>query len=90
MWIDCSIAPSAEPQTVGTFIVPTKFGADMAYVELQFDNDYLLSWTFPDTSWESGYEYTYELIITENGLRLGDVIVEEWHDNDEGTIIINK
>ena len=90
VWIECNIAPSTEPQTVGTFIVPTKFDADMAYVELQFDNDYLLSWTFPDTSWESGYEYTYELIITENGLRLGDVIVEEWHDNDEGTIIINK
>lgn len=88
--IECGIAPGTEPQSVGTFIIPTEFGADMAYVELRFDNDYLLSWTFPDTSWESGYEYTYELIITENGLRLGDVIVEEWHDNDEGTIIINK
>ena len=90
VWVKCSVTPSTDPQTVETFIVPTKFGADMAYVELQFDNDYLLSWTFQDTSWEPGYEYTYELIITENGLRVGDVIVEEWQDNDEGTIIINK
>lgn len=90
IWMKCSIKPSTDVQSVETFIIPTKFGADMAYVELLFDNDYLLSWTFQDTSWESGYEYTYPLTITENGLVVGDVIVEEWHDNDEGTIIINK
>lgn len=90
IWMECSIKPSTDVQSVETFIVPTRFGADMAYVELQFDNGYLLSWTFQDTSWESGYEYTYPLTITENGLVVGDVIVEEWHDNDGGTIIINK
>lgn len=90
IWLDCSITPSTDVQSVETFIVPTKFGADMAHVQLWFDNDYILSWTFTETSWDPGVEYTYPLTITENGLVVGDVIVEEWLDNDEGTIIINK
>ncbi len=90
LWAECSIKPSTEVQSVERYMVPAKFGKDMAYVELRFDNGYILPWTFGDISWESGYEYTYPLTITENGLIVGDVIVEEWHDNDEGKITINK
>lgn len=46
--VDCAIRPSADAQVVETFIVPTKFSAGNAYVQLLCGNNNVLSSNFSE------------------------------------------
>ena len=91
VWLDCAIRPSADAQVVETFIVPTKFSAGNAYVQLLCGNNNVLSSNFSeDVSWEPGREYTYRLVITNHGLQISKGEITPWENNMQGEIIVGN
>ena len=91
VWLDCAIRPSADAQVVETFMVPTKFSAGSAYVQLLCGNNNVLSSNFSeDVSWEPGREYTYRLVITNHGLQISKGEIIPWENNMQGEIIVGN
>lgn len=87
--VDCAIRPSSEAQVVETFMVPTKFSTGNAYVQLLCGNNNVLSSDFSeDVSWEPGREYTYELVITNHGLKISEGEIIPWENNMQGGITV--
>ena len=89
VWLDCVIRPSTDAQVVETFMVPTKFSAGNAFVQLLCGNNKVFSSDFSeDISWESGHEYTYELVITNHGLKISEGEIIPWENNMQGGITV--
>lgn len=44
----------------------------------------------PTTVWRGGEQYTYEVVIHDNSLTIGDVVVTPWNSNEGGDITISK
>lgn len=89
--VDCNLSLSADKsQGVDFYVIPNSFlerQAMLVLFEKNGSNSYVLY--FGDTTWKAGQHYTYTVTVTPVGLQLGDVRVEEWENNEGGTIIIN-
>ncbi|HJD09641.1 MAG TPA: hypothetical protein H9922_00560, partial [Candidatus Phocaeicola caecigallinarum] len=66
-----------------------KFSAGNAFVQLLCGNNKVFSSDFSeDISWESGHEYTYELVITNHGLKMSEGEIIPWENNTQGGITV--
>lgn len=89
---ECDIALSAEKvHAVDYYVIPNSFSEGQAMLALYEKNNWNNSSVayLGDTTWEAGKHYTYTVTVTPIGLQLGDVRVEEWENNDGGSITIN-
>lgn len=89
---ECDITLSAEEsQTVDYNVIPNSFSKGQALLVLYEKGNWSNSFvTYLDnTTWTAGHGYFYTVTVTPIGLQLGDVRVEEWENNDGGSITIN-
>ena len=89
--VDCDVRLDSEKATVIDFyVVPTSFlqGEVVLLLTEKGSLESRLAAPFGDTDWESGLHYVYPVTITSSGLQIGDVRLEDWENNEGGTIII--
>ena len=70
------------------YVIPTSFAENEVIFNLNWGS--VGSIALPTEKWEAGKHYDYPLEITKTGLKLGEVKVEEWENNNGGSIIINQ
>ena len=82
---------ATEVQTVDFYIIPTSFEDNDAmlflYSKDSWSNSFLSG--LGGATWSAGNHYTYPVTITPVGMQIGAVRVEEWQNNEGGSIIIN-
>ena len=86
--------PSSEATQIEMFAIPTSFKEKEAffnYIEREVGNysGKIQSVYLPASEWKAGYQYTYPIIIGDTDVTIGDVIVEEWNNNNAGDITVN-
>lgn len=83
---------ATEVQTVDFYVIPTSFEDKDAMLILYAKDNWSNSFesALSGTSWSAGKHYTYPVTVTPVGLQIGSVRVEEWQNNNGGSIIINK
>lgn len=89
--VDCDVRLDSEKAAVIDFyVVPTSFlqGEVVLSLTEKGSQESRLAATFGDTDWESGLHYVYPVTVTSSGLQIGDVRLEDWENNEGGTIII--
>lgn len=85
----CEFQPQADKANViEMYVIPTSFANNEVIFNLNWGN--IGSVSLPAEKWEAGKCYDYPLEITKTGLKLGEVKVEEWVNNNGGSIIINQ
>lgn len=87
---DCEFKPEAEKvNVIEMLVIPTQFAEGEVAFEVQMGGHVIYA-TLPAATWERGKHYDYPFEITLNGLKLGNVTVEEWENNNGGSININQ
>lgn len=87
---DCEFKPEAEKvNVIEMLVIPTQFAESEVAFEVQMGGHVIYA-TLPAATWERGKHYDYPFEITLNGLKLGNVTVEEWENNNGGSININQ
>lgn len=77
--------------TIDFYVIPTTFKEGEVVFQLYSDHwSEIISSTLGEASWLSGQHYIYPVVITSSGLQIGTVRVEEWENNEGGSIIVNK
>ncbi|MBQ8242716.1 MAG: fimbrillin family protein [Bacteroidaceae bacterium] len=85
----CEFQPQADKANViEMYVIPTSFAENEVIFNLNWGS--VGSIALPTEKWEAGKHYDYPLEITKTGLKLGEVKVEEWENNNGGSIIINQ
>lgn len=86
----CEFAPDTEKENIiEMWVIPTSFNDGEVTFELTM-GDQIIYAGIPAEKWESGMSYNYPFELTLSGLQLGNVRVEEWENNNGGSIIINQ
>lgn len=86
----CEFKPEIDKvNVVEMLVIPTQFEKGQVTFEIQMGEQTIYA-SLPAAQWEQGKHYDYPFEITLNGLRLGNVTVEEWENNEGGSININK
>lgn len=87
-----AVLDSDKPVNVDFYVFPTNFAKGEVMLNLYGKNDWSNSFSnfLDDSKWEEGKHYTYPVTLTSVGLQIGDVRVEEWQNNEGGSIIINQ
>ena len=89
--VDCDVRLGSEKAAVIDFyVVPTSFHQGEVVLSLTEKGslENRLAAPFGDAAWESGLHYVYPVTVTSSGLQIGDVRLEDWENNEGGTIII--
>lgn len=89
---ECNFTLSAEKaQGVDFYVIPNSFSEGHAMLVLSEKGNSTNSFVvyLGDTTWKSGKHYTYPITITPVGVQMGDVRIDEWENNEGGTITIN-
>lgn len=83
---------ASEPQSVSFYVIPNSFNDNEAQLCLYPKDNKSKNWVtdMGGATWLAGKQYTYPVTVTSSGLQIGDVIVEEWQNNEEGSVIIKK
>ena len=83
---------ATEVQTVDFYVIPTSFEDNDTMLLLYSKDSWsnLLQSGLGGATWSAGKHYIYPVTVTPIGLQIGDVRVEEWQNNNGGSIIINK
>ena len=90
---DLSLELSAtDAKTVDFYVFPNTFADNDAMLVLYSKESWSNSFQsgLGGATWSAGKHYTYPVTVTPIGLQIGDVRVEEWQNNNGGSIIINK
>ena len=90
---DLSLELSAtDAKTVDFYVIPNTFANNDATLTLYSKDSWSNSFQsgLGGVTWSAGKHYTYPVTVTPIGLQIGDVRVEEWQNNNGGSIIINK
>lgn len=87
---NCEFKPETEKaKTIEMLVIPTSFSDDEVVFEIVLGTHIIYA-SLPANNWEQGKHYNYPFEITVNGLKLGNVTVEGWENNDGGSININQ
>lgn len=80
-----------EAKSVDFYVIPTSFADNDAILALYSKDSWSNSFHsgLGGASWSAGRHYTYQVTVTPVGLQIGDVYVEEWQNNEGGSIVIN-
>lgn len=83
---------TTDAKTVDFYVIPNTFADYDAMLKLYSKESWSNSFQseLSGTTWSAGKHYTYPVTVTPIGLQIGDVRVEEWQNNEGGSIIINK
>lgn len=87
--VDCDETMSSSTYTVDFMLIPTSFGEDQMTVKLNVDGRDLTT-ALPANTWSKGSHYTYQLSFTKGELTLGGIKVEDWDNQNGGSIDINQ
>ena len=82
---------ATETKSVDFYVIPTSFADNDAILALYSKDSWSNSFQsgLGGISWSAGRHYTYQVTVTPVGLQIGDVYVEEWQNNEGGSIVIN-
>lgn len=81
--------PNDVARYIGDYMFPTEFSDEAVLLTLRTESGHELSVNFPQARWEAGHRYTYPITYDEAHITIGDVIVEEWNNNNAGDITVN-
>lgn len=83
---------SNAPVTLDFYVIPTSFAEGEVQLNLYDKDDETNAYSslFGEAAWEGGKQYVYPVAVLPSGLQIGEVRVEDWQNNEGGSIIINK
>lgn len=87
---ECKFQPNADKaEVIEMLAIPTSFAEGTVMFQLVIGQQTLYV-SLPAEKWEAGKQYDYPLQIVLSKLVLGDVHVEDWNNNEGGSITINQ
>lgn len=81
--------PTDVAQNIEILTFPAEFSNEAARLTLGTKDGHQVSVNLPETRWEAGHQYTYPVTYDEAHITIGNVIVEEWNNNNAGDITVN-
>lgn len=85
----CSQTLTSTASNIDFMLIPTSFASNQMMVTLTVDGK-TINTTLPSATWSKASHYTYSLSVDKGSLKFNGVRVEQWNNQNGGTIDINQ